>query len=67
MPFDPSGLFDCLSLGEPSAIVTFDYTIEDDQGFSDSATATIEVTPANDAPIAAPLLRLWTKMRHQFH
>ncbi|MEO1191781.1 MAG: VCBS domain-containing protein [Pseudomonadota bacterium] len=52
--FDPTGLFDYLSVGDPDATVSFTYTIEDDQGFTDTATATVSVEAVNDAPIPSP-------------
>ncbi|MEM6743165.1 MAG: Ig-like domain-containing protein, partial [Pseudomonadota bacterium] len=48
----PNGAFDTLSLGD-NAEDTFEYTITDDQGDSDTATATVQISGENDAPIAA--------------
>jgi hypothetical protein len=50
--FDPGTAFQSLSDGE-NATVTFTYTVADDQGFTDTATATTIVTGNNDAPEAA--------------
>ncbi len=49
--FDPNGEFEELDDGETEQ-VTFTYTIEDPDGASDTATVTITVNGANDAPIA---------------
>ncbi|WP_085905429.1 DUF5801 repeats-in-toxin domain-containing protein [Kiloniella majae] len=49
--FEPGTSFDYLAEGETATVVV-DYTMSDDSGASASATATIIVTGANDAPVA---------------
>ncbi|NRB75158.1 MAG: tandem-95 repeat protein, partial [Verrucomicrobiales bacterium] len=51
--FDPEGDFEDLDAGE-SATVTFDYTISDGNGGTDTATVTVTVNGADDATVAAP-------------
>src|SRR6056297_1570258 len=48
--YDPNGQFETLAVGD-SAAGTFDYTISDGLA-SDSATVTITINGANDAPMA---------------
>ena len=50
--FDPGADFDSLALGE-TRDTSVTYTIEDAQGATSSATITITVTGANDAPTTA--------------
>ena len=50
--YDPNGSFEGLAAGE-SANDSFDYTISDGNGGFDTATVTITVNGANDAPVAA--------------
>jgi len=49
--YDPNGQFDSLAAGE-SATDSFEYTISDGNGGSDSATVTVTISGVNDAPIA---------------
>lgn len=49
--YDPENEFQDLAQGE-TAQVTFDYTIEDGFGGSDTATVTITITGVNDPPVA---------------
>ena len=53
--YDPNGAFDALNDGE-QATDTFDYTIEDSQGGTDTATVTITINgisdPINQPPVA---------------
>jgi len=49
--FDPGTDFDYLAAGE-SETVSFDYTIDDGNGGSDTATVVVTVNGANDAPDA---------------
>jgi VCBS repeat-containing protein len=49
--YDPNGQFESLAVGE-SALDTFDYTVTDGNGGSDTATVTITITGENDAPDA---------------
>jgi len=49
--FDPNGQFETLGVGE-SATVTFEYTITDGEGGTDTADVTITVLGQNDAPTA---------------
>ena len=49
--YDPNGQFEYLSTGQ-SAIDTFEYTITDSDGGTDTATAFITILGQNDAPIA---------------
>jgi VCBS repeat-containing protein len=48
--FDPGTDFDYLAVGE-TAVVTVDYSIQDENGASSSSTVTITVTGTNDAPV----------------
>lgn len=48
--FDPNGSYETLSVGD-TATETFTYTIEDGQGGSDTATVTLTIAGANDAPV----------------
>ena len=49
--YDPNGAFDYLGVGE-SAIDTFDYTVSDGNGGTDTATVTVTVNGLNDTPVA---------------
>jgi hypothetical protein len=49
--YDPNGAFDSLGAGD-TAIDTFSYTVNDGHGGTDTATVTVTVTGANDAPSA---------------
>jgi len=51
--FDPGADFDDLDAGE-SATVTFDYTISDGNGGTDTATVTVTVNGADDATVTNP-------------
>ncbi|WP_406873504.1 VCBS domain-containing protein [Aminobacter sp. P9b] len=48
--FDPGTAFDHLAAGE-KALVQFTYTVSDNQGFEDTATATVTITGTNDDPV----------------
>ena len=50
--FDPNGQYEDLGVGQ-SATEIFTYTIQDGQGGSDTATATITINGVNDAPVAS--------------
>ncbi|WP_198000024.1 beta strand repeat-containing protein [Gimesia alba] len=50
--YDPNGAFDYLGATE-SAVDQFTYTIEDDEGVTDTATVTVTVFGLNDPPVAA--------------
>jgi len=50
--YDPNGQFDSLNNGE-SALETFQYTLQDDSGATDTATVTITIDGSADAPVAA--------------
>ncbi|RNL63791.1 tandem-95 repeat protein, partial [Nocardioides marmoriginsengisoli] len=49
--YDPDGAFESLAVGETAAD-TFDYTVSDGHGGTDTATVTVTVTGVNDAPQA---------------
>ncbi|WP_417391247.1 Ig-like domain-containing protein [Gimesia sp.] len=49
--YDPNGLFDVLPAGQ-SYTESFNYTVSDSQGATDTATVTITITGVNDAPVA---------------
>ncbi len=49
--YDPDGDFEFLAAGDGSD-TTFTYTVSDSNGGTDTATVTLEVTGANDAPTA---------------
>ena len=49
--YDPNGQFESLPVGG-SATDTFDYTISDGNGGTDTATVTIDIDGVNDDPIA---------------
>ena len=49
--YDPDGQFEYLAVGE-TAQDTFDYTVTDSNGATDTATVTITITGVNDAPVA---------------
>ncbi|MBQ0922285.1 tandem-95 repeat protein, partial [Hydrogenophaga aromaticivorans] len=51
--FDPNGDFEDLAVGE-SATTTFEYDISDGFGGTDTATITVTVNGANDAPEVVP-------------
>ncbi|MFC7501272.1 Ig-like domain-containing protein, partial [Nocardioides sp. GCM10030258] len=51
--YDPNGAFDALGAGE-TATDTFEYTVSDGQGGTDTATVTITVTGV-ETPNAAPV------------
>ncbi|MDH3719819.1 MAG: cadherin-like domain-containing protein, partial [Planctomycetota bacterium] len=51
--YDPNGAFDYLEAGQ-TATDTFSYTIDDGNGGTDTATVTIRIDGANDAPVANP-------------
>ena len=48
--FDPNNSYETLGVGE-TATEVFTYTIEDGQGGSDTATVTLTIAGANDAPV----------------
>jgi|GEM_PF-2816977 len=51
--FDPAGYVPFQQLADgATAMVAFDYTIDDGNGGTDTATATVTVTGINDAPVA---------------
>jgi len=50
--YDPNGQFESLAVGE-TATDSFRYTISDGQGGTDTATVTVTISGANDAPTAA--------------
>ncbi|RLE19895.1 MAG: hypothetical protein DRJ50_11605, partial [Actinobacteria bacterium] len=52
--YDPNGQFDSLAPGD-TALDTFSYTVTDSNGGTDTATVTITVMGANDAPIITDL------------
>ena len=47
--YSPDGQFEFLAVGETTTD-TFDYTISDGNGGTDSATVTVTITGENDAP-----------------
>jgi len=49
--FDPNGAYESLGVAQ-TATESFTYTIEDGQGGSDTATVTLTIAGANDAPVA---------------
>ncbi|RBW60857.1 hypothetical protein DS909_03135 [Phaeobacter gallaeciensis] len=49
--YDPNGAFEWLGAGE-SVIDTFTYTVQDFEGFTDTATVSVTVTGSNDLPTA---------------
>ncbi|MCA9198762.1 MAG: VCBS repeat-containing protein [Planctomycetales bacterium] len=49
--YDPAGAFESLAAGE-TATDSFTYTVTDNQGASSTATVTMSITGANDAPVA---------------
>ena len=49
--YDPNGQFEYLAVGE-TAQDTFDYTVTDSNGATDTATVTITITGVNDANTA---------------
>ena len=49
--YDPNGQFEYLAVGE-TAQDTFDYTVTDSNGATDTATVTITITGVNDATTA---------------
>ncbi len=49
--YDPNGQYEALGVGE-SATDSFTYTIDDGNGGTDTATVTLTITGANDAPVA---------------
>ena len=51
LTYDPNGQFEGLAAGE-TVTDTFVYTIADDVGQTASATVTVTITGANDAPVA---------------
>ncbi len=52
--FDPGAAFDDLAVGQ-TRVTQVTYTISDGQGGTDTATVSVTVTGANDAPVAGPL------------
>jgi len=48
--YDPNGQFEALTVGE-SATDTFQYTVDDGNGGTDTATVTITINGVNDAPV----------------
>ncbi len=50
--YDQDGLFDDLAAGE-TATVSFQYTVSDGQGGSDTAIVEVTITGVNDAPVIA--------------
>ena len=50
--YNPNGTFDSLDVGE-TAVDTFTYLIDDGNGGTDTATVSITITGAEDAPTAA--------------
>ncbi|MCB2076217.1 MAG: tandem-95 repeat protein [Novosphingobium sp.] len=53
--FDPDGDFEDLAVGEERS-TSINYTVSDGEGGTDTATLTITVTGANDAPVAVGTL-----------
>jgi VCBS repeat-containing protein len=49
--YDPNGQFESLAVGE-TATDSFTYTVTDDTGATDTATVTVTINGANDAPDA---------------
>ncbi|HEX8302688.1 Ig-like domain-containing protein [Sphingomonas sp.] len=49
--FVPGAPYQNLALGQ-TATVSFNYTMGDDQGYTDTATVTLTITGANDGPVA---------------
>ncbi len=52
--YDPNGQFEDLAMGE-SATDSFGYTVQDADGAMDTATVTITITGANDAPTSSAI------------
>ena len=52
LTYDPNAQFESLAAGQ-TATDSFIYTIEDDDGGTDTATVVITITGTNDAPVAA--------------
>lgn len=52
--YDPGTAFDALAAGE-TATDSFSYTVDDGKGGTDTATVTVTITGANDAPVIAAL------------
>ncbi|MBN2022703.1 MAG: tandem-95 repeat protein [Pirellulales bacterium] len=50
--YDPGATFNGLSADDDPLQDTFSYTVDDGQGGQDTATVTITITGANDAPVA---------------
>jgi len=48
--YDPDGQFEALAAGE-TAVDTFDYTVDDGQGGTDTATVSMTIAGVNDAPV----------------
>ncbi|HVR67593.1 MAG TPA: Ig-like domain-containing protein [Verrucomicrobiae bacterium] len=55
LTFNPDGTFSYVPPLNSNGVVTFDYQVDDGKGGTDTATATINVTPVNDAPTAITL------------
>jgi len=53
--YDPNGQFEDLAVGE-TATDSFDYTISDGNGGTDTATATITINGGNDAPVVPSVM-----------
>ncbi|MGE0385607.1 MAG: Ig-like domain-containing protein, partial [Gammaproteobacteria bacterium] len=51
--YSPAGNFEALAAGE-NATDTFQYTVSDGNGGTSSATVTVTITGANDAPVLTP-------------
>ena len=49
--YDPNGAFETLAVGQ-NGTDSFNYTISDGNGGSDTATVTIDIAGVNDAPVA---------------
>ncbi|MDJ0825475.1 MAG: Ig-like domain-containing protein [Rhodobacter sp.] len=50
--YDPNGAFETLA-GGATGTDTFDYTVDDGNGGTDTGTVTVTITGVNDAPVAA--------------
>ncbi len=56
--FDPGVAYQSLDTGE-QATASFVYTLTDPDGQSDTATVTVTITGANDAPVAPDVKAVW--------